>query len=96
MSVGDNTNHDKSTTDGKNTHHGLGSISIANGNFGQISLKRKALPRDKKENWSSITSNQGIIIKSYHHPDTPALSKVSLKTIIGNCSMIQPSFINLL
>ena len=88
--------HNASTTDGENTHYGLGSISIVNGNFGEISLQGKALPRDKKENWSSVTSNQGIPIKPYHHPDTPALSKLLLKPIIGNCSMIQPSFIYLL
>ena len=88
--------HNAFTIDGKNTHYGLGSISIVNGNFGEISLQRKALPRDKKGNWLSVTSNQGIPIKPYHHPDTPALSKLLLKPIIGNCSMIQPSFIYLL
>eukprot|EP00794_Sanderia_malayensis_P002755 gene2755-3185_t len=31
--VADNTDHDLATPDGKNTHHGLGSIAIANGNF---------------------------------------------------------------
>ena len=94
--VGDNTGHNTSTIDGKNTYHGLGSILITNGNFGEISFQRKALPCDKKENWSSITSNQGNPIKSHHHTDTPALRKVLLKPIIGNCSMIQPSFIDLL
>ena len=94
--VGDNTGHNTSTIDGKNTYHGLGSILIANGNFGEISFQRKALPRDKKETWSSITSNQGNPIKSHHHTDTPALRKVLLKPIIGNCSMIQPSFMDLL
>ena len=93
--VEDNTDHNTSTIDGKNTHHRLRSISIANGNFGEISFQRKALLRDK-ENWLLITSNKGIPIKSYHHPDTPALSKVLLKPIIGNCSMIQASFIDLL
>ncbi|XP_065650661.1 uncharacterized protein LOC136078782 [Hydra vulgaris] len=45
--VGDNTDHDLATIDGKNTHHGLGSISIANGNFIENSNKKR-LPRDKK------------------------------------------------
>ena len=94
--VGDNTDHNTSTINGKNTHRGLGSILIAKGNFVEISFQRKALLHHKKENWSSITSNQGIPIKLYHHPDTSALSKVLLKPIIGNCSMIHPSFIDLL
>ena len=64
--------------------------------LGEISFQRKAFQRDKKENWSSIRSNDGIPIKSYHHPDgIPTLSKVILKPIIGNCAVIQPSFIDL-
>ena len=51
--------HNASTIDGKNTHYGLRSISIVNGNVGEISLQRKALPRDKKKNWLSVTSNKG-------------------------------------
>ena len=74
--VEDNTDHNTSTIDGKNTHHRLRSISIANGNFGEISFQRKALLRDK-ENWLLITSNKGILIKSHHHPDTPALSSLT-------------------
>ena len=31
--VGDNTDHDLATVDGKNMHHGLGSIATANGKF---------------------------------------------------------------
>ena len=31
--VGDNTYHNLATVDGKNMHHGLGSIDIANGKF---------------------------------------------------------------
>ena len=45
------------TLDGKNTHHGLGSIAIANGNFADLSSVRKKIPRDKKEPWSAITGN---------------------------------------
>ena len=94
--VSDNTDHNTSSIDGKYTHDGLGFISIANGNFGEISLQRKTLLRDKKENWSSITPNQGIPIKSYHQQDTPALINVLLKPIIGRCSMMQPSFFDFL
>lgn len=35
--VGENTNYIVFTIDGENTHHGLGSTSIANGNFGETS-----------------------------------------------------------
>ena len=52
--------------------------------------------RDKKENWLSIASNEAFPIKLYHHPVTPALSKFILKPIIGNCAMIQYSFIDFL
>ena len=31
--VGDNRDHDLATVNGTNTHHGLGSIAIANGKF---------------------------------------------------------------
>ena len=58
--IGDNTDHNISTIDGKNAYHGLPSISVANRNFRKISVQRKVLPRDKKENWSSIASNEGI------------------------------------
>ena len=48
--VGDNTDHDIATVDGKNTHHGLGSIAIANGVFADINNQRRPLPRDRKRN----------------------------------------------
>ena len=47
--VGDNTDHDTATIDGKNTHHGLGSISIANGKFSNFDTIRTPLPRVKKQ-----------------------------------------------
>ena len=92
--TGDKTDRNISAIDGKNTHHGLGSISVANGNFGEISFQKKAPPRGKNEHWSSIASNEGIPIKSNHHPDTPALSKVILQPVMVNCAMIQPNFID--
>ena len=60
--VRDNTDQDLATVDGKNTHHGLGSIAIVNGKFSKLKLIRQALPRDKKQNWSDIVSNKGIKI----------------------------------
>ena len=61
--IGDNTDHNISTIDRKNTYHGLGSIPVANRNFYKINVQRKVLPRDKQENWLSIASNEGVPIK---------------------------------
>ena len=47
--VGDNTDHDTATIEDKNTHHGLGSIAIANGKFSNFDTRRTPLPRDKKQ-----------------------------------------------
>ena len=63
--VGDNTDHDLDTVDGKKTHHGLGSIAIANGKFTAKKIARSPVPRHKKENWSDIKSNEGIPKKTY-------------------------------
>ena len=52
--VGDNTDHDTATIDGKNTHHGLGSIAIANGKFSNFDTRRTPLLRDKKHRCSGI------------------------------------------
>ena len=76
--VADNTGHDMATLDGRRTHHGLGSIAIANG--GQISATCPAhkIPRDKKENWSDVKSYEEIKIRQYFGPDVPALAKAIL------------------
>ena len=79
--VSDNTDHDMATLDGKNTHHGLGSIAIANGVFSDVSTLRKKIPRDKKEAWSNITPNKGIEIVEYLAPNVPALTKTILTSI---------------
>ena len=79
--VSDNTDHDMATLDGKNTHHGLGSIAIANGNFSNALDVRKKIPRDKKQPWSTVTPNKGIPIVQYYGPDTPALTKKNLIAI---------------
>ena len=39
--VADNTDQDLATIDGKKTHHGLGSIAIANGNFSGCANRKK-------------------------------------------------------
>ena len=92
--VEDNTDHDTVTIDGKNTHHGLGSIAIANGKFSNFDTRRTPLPRDKKQHWSDIQSTQGIPIQNYHAPDKPALNQVVLRPIIEE--QFKASFINLL
>ena len=60
--VFDNTNHDVATTYGKNTHHRLGSIAIANGSFADISVSRERVPQDKREAWCKVNFNEGIQI----------------------------------
>lgn len=56
--VGDNTDHNLATLDGKSTSHVLGSIAIAIGEFSHRKIGRTAVPRDKKEN------NIGLIYNS--------------------------------
>lgn len=80
--VGDNTDHDIATVDGKNTHHGLGAIAIANGKFSNTRIHRTALPRDKKQNWTDITSNTGIEVKQYDPPGIPVLKKTVMEPVI--------------
>lgn len=79
--VADNTDHDMATLDGKKTHHGLGSMAIANG--GQISTtcSTHKIPRNKKENWGGIKSCEGIQIRQYFGADVPALAKTILQPI---------------
>ena len=76
--VGDNTDHDLATIDGKNTHHGLGSISIANGNFIEKSNKKR-LPRDKKDYWSNINFDNQITISQFYSSDVPVLSQIKFQ-----------------
>ena len=82
--VSDNTDHDLATLHGKNTHHGLGSIAIANGNFSNVLVYRQRIPRDKKEPWSQVVSNEGIKIIQYIAPSTPSLTKVAPAYCKGN------------
>ncbi|XP_057301367.1 uncharacterized protein LOC130635869 [Hydractinia symbiolongicarpus] len=79
--VSDNTDHDLATLDGKQTHHGLGSLAVANGNFGAQRLPTRRIPREKKENWSNIQGNKGIEIHEYLEPEVPALAKTVMKPI---------------
>ena len=78
----DNTDHDIATLDGKNTHHGLGSIAVANGCFDNVSVHRQRIPRNKKGAWSDKKSNEGIKIMQYKPPDTPVLNKTVLKPMV--------------
>jgi len=80
--VGDNTDHDIATVDGKNTHHGLGAIAIANGKFSNTRIHRTALPRDKKQTWTEITSNKGIEVKQYDPTGIPVLKTTIMEPVI--------------
>ena len=71
--MGDNTGHNISTINCKNTHHGLGSIVFANGSFSSEFKQRKAVPTNKKQSWSIVDFNEGIQIREYIAPDKPAL-----------------------
>ena len=75
--VGDNTDHDLNTIDGKGTHHGLGSIVVTNGMFGNVNLNRTMtrIVRSKKQNWSSLPNNEGIPILSYER--NPSVLKIT-------------------
>ena len=77
-----NSDVDLATLDGKNTHHGLGSLAIANGNFtDDEKLPTNRIPRDKREKWSDIEGQFGIEIREYYEPEIPALRKTMFKPI---------------
>ena len=92
--VGDNTDHNTATIDGKNTHHGFGSTAKVNGKFSNFDTRPTPLPRDKKQCWSDIQSTQGIQIQNYHAPDKPTLNRVVLRPVVEE--EFKASFINLL
>ena len=77
--VSDNTDHDLAILDGQNTHHGLGTIAIANGKFSNCSIQRQKIPRDKVEKWLDIKSSNRIKIVQYYTPNIPALTKIILQ-----------------
>ena len=89
--VGDNTDHDLATVDGKNMHHGLGSIATANCKFSYSKFIRQAISRDKEQNWSDIAFNKGIKIKQYNSPVVPALARAIMRpvsqNILNDCSI---------
>ena len=79
--VSDNSDVDLATLDGKHTHHGLGSLAIANGNFTDKKLPTNRIPRDKREKWSDIEDQHSIVIHEYYEPEIPALTKTMFKPI---------------
>ena len=93
--VGDNTDHNMDTIDGKNTHHGLGSIIIANGSFGTKPLLRKDVPRNKKLNWSAVQNNEGIPILEYTQ-QTVATLKTTVFQDLPSLEAFQPNHADLL
>ena len=80
--VSDNTDHDLAILDGQNTHHGLGTIAIANGKFSNCSIQRQKIPRDKVEKWLDIRSSNRIKIVQYYTPNIPALTKIVLQLTV--------------
>ena len=80
--VSDNTDHDLATLDGQNTHHGLGTIAIANGKLSNCSIQRQKLPRDKVEKWLDRKSDNGMKIVQYYTCNILALTKIVLQTAI--------------
>ncbi|XP_066929545.1 uncharacterized protein [Clytia hemisphaerica] len=87
--VSDNSDVDLATLDGKHTHHGLGSLAIANGNFTDKKLPTNRIPRDKRKKWSDIEDQQGIVIHEYYEPEIPALTKTMFKPIEGKLPVFQ-------
>ena len=77
--VADNTDHDLATIDGKKTHHSLGSIAIANGNFSGAQIERNKIPREK---WCQVESNVGIKIVQYFKPNLSALGETIIQPIV--------------
>ena len=69
------------TLDGKNSHHGLGTIAVANGAFTDVATNRKKIPRLKKVPWSTITPNSGIQIFEYGGSNVPSLNQKKFATI---------------
>ena len=76
--VGDNTDHDLATIDGKDIHPGLGSISIANENFISHTNKKK-LPRDRKDNWSNLNFDNQIKTSQFYSSDVLVLSQTKFE-----------------
>ena len=79
--MSDNTDHDIATIDGKNNHHGLGFIVIANSSFFGILVSRQRVPGDKKEPWCELDFNEGIQIIQYIAPNVQSSSKTVLQPI---------------
>ena len=58
--VGNNTDCDLAIIDGKNLHHSLVSIAIANGKFSNSKFMSWDILHNKKQNWSDIVSNKSM------------------------------------
>ena len=82
--VSDNTDHNITTLDGKDTHHGPGSTAMANGEIMSASFRRQKqkIPQDKREAWKDVKSNDCIKIIQYVAPNVPSLTKAILKPLV--------------
>ena len=92
--VGDNTDHDINTIDGKNTHHGLGSIAVSNGRFGFDPTRRPCVPRMRRASWTTVPNNEGIPILDYG--DTPSCLRVTHLRNLKSLEKHKPKSSNLL
>ena len=61
--VADNTDHDMAALDGVRTHHGLGSVTIADGGHISATCPAHRVPRDVKGNWGCMESCGGVKIR---------------------------------
>ena len=78
--VVDNTDHDVCTLDGKNTHHGLGTIAIAT-TKNQIDdpvCSRLLIPRENLKRINEVIKDKGIPIEQYIFLLFSALSALKL------------------
>ena len=92
--VSDNTDHDLATLGGKQTHHELGLLAIANRNSSSFTLPSQRTPRKKKENWSNTQSNKEITFHQYLESEIPALATTILRPIISQANEFTIIFLN--
>ena len=76
--VGDNTDHNLETVDGKNTHHGLVPLLLQIVNFQTQNLYGRLF---HVTNLVRYSSNKGIEIKEYNSSDVPALARTIMRPV---------------
>ena len=66
--------------DGKNTHHGLGTIAIAT-TKNQVDVRDRAIPGEKLQLVNEVIKDKGIPIEQYIPTCVSALSAFKLKPV---------------